>query len=580
MSTPSLDRSHSRSSLETSSESDSKELEKQNQKKKAEPSNQAKVPSTSNRTLKRAGTWSMGYMPKQKTEKETSDPLLSPRKPEQAQPKAPSSSSTSSTPSTSAPIPPATGSGAITRDNRVFAKDLSPKVLSYASAGMQVGGRLAPERLGELLVAVESKGGAIKLAGDNIKRILRGALVIRDFMPEAGEANKDANVIKRICEPFMYWHLDTPAMEKGRKKFIGEFGRIAEKFEGLSKEIQQKEWSKSSRMKKLMDPIMDPVIRLICGSENTLESSKLPDQVKKVLLSIDKHVIAWFLKNGTGKPADLLDARKSALIGFLSTRSLGYVWLTRSQDEKALAVDHLTRLMSYMNSYVSTQIDAFVVDILLKQPDQPVEARKYIEVLTKKTTLKSKPSVPKLALGAGSTLSADKLLSPRTPASSTTHRLTNEKTSSEKADQKKAKADLMKMRVERARFVDQLAKDAGLEAIDYQCYMYVKDIVIKMSRRGFDHFKKDPVRSYAKYADEHYGKIENHGKVKAGLPLKVKNGLDALSLKLLGNPFDEPEVAKPVAKKEASEQTDESSATEPSDETEVETESSTDDTQS
>lgn len=610
MSTPPLSRSDSRSSLEDSSESEAQALKKPANSKSANtPTGSAakpSVPSTSNRTLKRTGTWSVGYMPKDKGETSSSDPLLSPRASDRPKPKAallPSSSHTASSssalaapsvpavptvPSAPAPLsttalPSGTKAPPPTESNRVSASDLSPKVLSYLNVTIQGDISLTPERIGELLLAVETKGGKLKLGGDSINRILRGALIVRDFEPASGTNRRDVNVIEKICEPFMFRHLDTPELDKIRKRFVSDFRKISKQFGDLSKQIPQKQWTKSSLMKDLMDPIMQPVISVICGKANSLDSSALPEQVKQLLLSIDKQVIAHFEANGTGKSADLLSARKSALIGFLSTRSLGYVWMVKTREEKTIKDADLIKLIGYMNSYVSNQIDEFVVNILLAQKDQPSEARRYIEILTRKSTLISKPSVPKLSLTLGSPLAGEKVLSARGGSISSARELSAEQLKSEKAAQKKEKEALMKMRLERARFVDKMAKESGLDKIDHNFYQYVKEIVVKMSRRGFDLFKADPVNSWIKYADKYYGKIENHRQVKAGLPVKVRNALDAYRLKLIGNPFAE--EVQPVASSSAKSSSnaareEESSATEPSDESEVRTESSENEKQS
>lgn len=597
MSTPPISRSHSRSSLEDSSQSDSPELGKQKNKNSNRlpvPDGSApKPPSTSNRPPQHTGTWSKGRV------RADNQPLLSSKPqlvstPRNGAPKGASAQPTTSIGSTTAPsssaVPVVAPSSALTsgaqgtavKDNWVFARDLSPKILSSLAASLQVEGRLAPQKLGELLVAVESKGGQNKLEGDAIRRILRGAVQVRDFSSPSGGGSQDINVIKQICEPFMFRNLVTPELEKARKKFISEFDKVADNFEVFVKEISQKDWVDSDRMAKLMEPVIKPVIDLICGAKHSVESSALPDPVKDMLVSIDKHVIAWFEKNGTGRPADLLDARKSAMIGFLSTRSLGYVWLTISKEEKAIGDQHLKHLMAYMNSYVSKQIVGFVMDLLLKQPDQPVEARKYIEVLTKKSVLKSKPSVPTLNLGKASDA---KMLSPRLPAFSVTPRAVGSSSTPHRAEEKKAKQEKMAMQLERAKLVDRLADDSDLKNIDYACYQYVKDIVVNMSRRGFDHFKQDPTASFIKHADKFYARLENHQKVKAGLPEKVKSAFHTLALKMIGNPFEEESGAPVVSqsKQAVSSSTavnDESSTTEPSDETEVGTESSEDEKRS
>lgn len=610
MSTSSLSRSNSHSSIDDNTDGGGKAQAKPEQKKAdaasaSTSSSSSAVPSTSNRApIKRMGTWSKGYMPTVKAPVSSSDPNLSPRamkgapskpfvlpapggklaKPPSTSHPAPSSStpdpsSSVQTPSSSTrpPLPKSPGAASAKSattmvDNRVFSTDLSAKVLSSLNLALQAGADLAPERVGELLVAVESKGGAIKLEGAAIKSILRGALLIRDFEPMSGGTKTDINVIKRICEPFMFRHLDTPELEKARKKFVGDFDKVAGKFDSLSKKIPPKEWTKSSDMKALMDPIMDPVIELVCGKNNTLSASALPDQIKKVLVAIDKYVIDWFQKNGSDKPADLYGARKSALIGFLSTRSLGYVWQTKTKDEEAIDDGHLTKLIAYMNSCVSTQINEFVLNIMVTQPAQPVEARKYIEVMTSKATLKSKTVVPKLALASSSPLAKDKVLSPRSLAPSSAR-----SADSDKAAEKNRKANLMKFAVERARLVDQLAKQSGLTDIDYKFYQYLKETVVKMSRRGFDHFKQDPIKSCIKYADKYYAKIENHQQVKEGKPAKVRNAFDTLRLKQVGNPFEEEGKAVPstlAPKADEAPAVEDSSETEPSDSPEVVTETS------
>lgn len=588
--TPSGSRSSSRSSLEDHAGNDSKELETKTRERsgvQGKGKGASVVPSTSHRPLQRAGTWTKAYVAVESGSLASSDPSITPRA-KQGKPVRPEAGHASGTGSltsastSSSALPPSSSTGVAPakkgiKDNRVFASDLSPKLHASLWAALQAEAGLSPEKLGELLVAVESKGGANKLEGDAIRRILRGALQVRDFSLPSGDS-RDINVIKQICEPFMFRHLASPALEKARKKFISEFDKVAGKFALLAQEVPQKEWTRSDRMTKLTGSAMGPVVDLICGKENSLDSSALPDPVKKLLMAIDKYVIDWFGKNGTGKPADLLEARKSALIGFLSTRSLGYVWLTKSREEKAIDERHLTLLMAYMNAYVSKGIDGFVMDLILRQPDQPVEARKYIEVLTKKSGLKSKPTVPKLALGKGADA---KMLSPRLTGISATSRADAGSTTPVKAEEKREKERMMKMKLERARLVDRLADASGLKDIDYPCYQYVKDVVVNMSRRGFDHFQQDPAKSFVRHADKFYARLENHQKVRDGLPDKVRNAFQALALRMVGNPFEDdgaealrtpapPSVRRPATEKE------ESSTTESSDETEVVTESSED----
>ncbi len=606
MSTPPLGRTDSRTNLNDSSESEDTQLEKRDREKKGEKpadnNTPSGVPSTSNRPLKRTGTWTHSYMPKDKPQERTaggsSDPLLSPRlghskKPTKDVSASPVYSSSSSTTPSASTNPPASSvqisapSSAQKNEtmvvNTVYANDLPPRVLSYVNLSLDKSGSLAPERIGELLVAVESKGQKIELRGDIIKRIMRGKAVINDFEPGSGGGKTNFNVIASICEPYMLREITTDELEKKRKKFAVDFKKIEQNFIKLIDETPKNEWQKSSRITDLMGPVMKGLEQIVCGEKNNLDTSALPDTVKKLLLSIDKHIIDWYQKNGTKKPADLYSARKNALIGFLATRSLTYVWKNHLEVEGVLERTVLTKLMAYTNSYLSTRLDSFVTNILLSQSDQPTEARKYIEVMTNRVTLKSKASVPTLKFGEA--LTGKGILSPRTPLTPVSQGSETDKAKVAKTAEKAEKIKLMKMRLEHARFIDDLAKNAGIDQIDYQCFQYVKDVVVKMSERGFDNFKKDPIRFYKKYTNEFYKDLKNKKRVDAGLPAKVINALDAYSLRLIGNPFGEvgDEPVKGVqsnTKAVTSKETEKSSETEPSDETEIETESSGEQSQS
>jgi hypothetical protein len=429
------------------------------------------------------------------------------------------------------------------KDDRVFAKNLPPKILAIANLALTNGADISPEKFGALLVAVESHGGAVPLQGDLIKRILRGRLMIHEFAPVSGTEPIDLNIITDVSEPFMSKHLTTPELILARETFEKKMLKVALEFEQLSEKIPKDEWKKSGRMNKLMAPVVDPVIDLICGKKRTLESSLLPDGVKKALLAIDANIIQWFGKNGTGKPADLYEARRSALIGFISTRSLAAVWVMamvkKDADKGTENARKFSVLLGYLNLLVSFKIDDFVNDTLISQPDQTFDQKRYIEVKAGKFSLKSKAMVPSLRIGNGLKVVNEKSFSPRLQGTPSSARSTIINEDDAKVHEKKAKAELMKKKLERAKFVDKLAKDAGLLEIDPQCYQFIKNKVLDMSTRGYDHLKKNSIQSVRKYANEYYADPSNHKKVKDGLPGKVQEALMALQTKLLGNPFEE-----------------------------------------
>ncbi len=448
---------------------------------------------------------------------------------------------TTTTTSTTGVHQPSSGSGGktITKDDRTFATQLSEAVLSSVSAGLQSNSLLKPQTLGKLLVAVESKGGHEKLTHDKIDRVLRGGLVIHDFHPLSGGKAISVNVIESFCEPFMRKHLRSPALEQARTKFLHDFDKKAEKFERLSAGIPPKKWTSSSELQALMADVIQPVMELICGKDNSLETSQLPEHLKKLLLSIDKQVINWFEQSGTGKPRDLFNLRKNALINFLATRSISAVWLNLAKEKESYDRKKLVNLFQFLTSHINKKIDSFVFDLLHQQPDQPMEAKGFVRSKISPIQLKSKPTMPKLDLGSTLSSVGGQVLSPRSTGLSAQRRLAELGRSATVKEKREAQKKEMKALVMRAQTIDRIARESGLVDLDYRCYQDLKKSVVNMSERGYDHFQKNPLESCIKYVSKFYEKTENRLKTNSATPDKIIKALQVLAFKAIGNPFEE-----------------------------------------
>ncbi len=397
-------------------------------------------------------------------------------------------------------------------DNRVFASDLGQKTLATANAILDKQALLSPVRLGELLVAVESKGGKLKLEGDKVTRILRDGLTIRDFHPLAGGKPFNLNIIENATQPFMDHHLATGDLERLRKAVWKDWLKVTAE----GRQIAGKGPERGNQAEdEARNQVIKPVIDMICGEPRSLANSKLPKPIKELLLSIDRNIIHWFTESGSGDMQILFDARRNALIAFLSTRSLGYVWLGRLISEvrhDAGMTKSATQLIQYLNSQVAKHLDDFLLDIMRSQSDQPPKVAKYLELKAGNRTLKSRLGQPRSDDQGSAASSWDQVLSPRKLAP--------------RAVGREAKKKEMDVKLERAKYADHLAACAGLDQLDHGCYQYIKDRLLKVSQRGFDNVRKDPVRFALEYARAFYAE---HTLSDSDKPAQVAKAIQGLN---------------------------------------------------
>ena len=458
--------------------------------------------------------------------------------------------STTSTASTTGK-PAASASG--TRS--IAGSELPAELVAILEQGLGSRGSLPPDQLGKLLVAVGSQCGQARMGEAQTDAILRGGLKIDGYQPSGGTPTT-VNVIEQMCVPFMREHLATPAFEKVLDQIVREFDQVADEVNPLCQNKRPGQFLKDPRVAELMGPVVAPFVDTFCGKQRSFASSGMPAPLKQLLVSIDKEIIRWFEQAGSGKPGDLYQARRNALVNFLSTRSIMPIW-NEQINTRFAHPERYQKMSAFLNSYIAHAIDDFIKDVLIAQPDQSIEQRGYIETLAGRRTLRTKGSMRQLDMPASS-LILDKgksltsmgggtpslALSPRTRGSSTDKVRDAEKLSKKKAMERKA---------ERAQLIDQIALKSAIDRIDHAFFLHLKESIVNGSARGFDNFKRDPISSCIQRAKDWYALPVNAKIAKTSTPATVVGNLDVIreafpvdmattfkrmQLDLPSNPFD------------------------------------------
>ncbi len=457
--------------------------------------------------------------------------------------KPPSTSATPSVSTSTSTSTAATASPASSGTHRSLAASaLTPKIQAIVAAGMQSEGKLSAESLGELLVAVESNCGQAPMTEASIKDILRPGLRITGYQV-SGVPSIEINVIQKFSDPFMNAILDTPEYDRLLKTMVREFDAVAGPVNSLSENKKSHQYVRDPDVSALMLPVITPFLDKFCGKERTYATSTMPGELKRLLMTIDAGIIRWFKKSGTGVPRDLFAARRNAIANYLSTRSIMPIWDNKLRAMFPDQPGRYNKLTGFLNSTISLMLDDFIKDLMLAQPNQSSEEKSYVEVLAGRKALKSKPSMPRLQLSSQSVFGTEKSLKAMgtsTPRSVSSPRTATSPTSAErKAAEKAEKKAAMERKLERAKLADQIAKQADLSKLDHKFYQYLKEIIINTSVRGFDNFKKDPIRSCIKHADNYYNMPENLKIARTTVPQTVRANLEKIHDDFLPEASDE-----------------------------------------
>jgi hypothetical protein len=402
--------------------------------------------------------------------------------------------STPKSPSSSNNAPQALASPKASEMGGVHVSDL-PKALSMIiDLGIQ-NHILKPEKLALLLVTVDNQYGK-KRGDESIKTVLRESLFIIDYRSAAGTLYKKLSIIEKYCEPFINYHLDQKKMDELLQKVMREYDRVGDKVTKLSEGLRAVEQVNHPEIVALMAPTMKLVGDYFFGLDMKLKSSKFPDPIKKLFIEIDRQVIAQYGKNGGDEIRELLQRRKSALVGFIATFSFMTIWAPKLAADTKKSFGFYAKLSSYINSYLINKVDRFVIDILLNQKNQSEKAKNHVDDYAKKLKLTTQ-SASKLQLVGdekGGMLSSIKgLLSPR--SSSTSHLgVTSKEATDEESNFNEEAARRSEMQRKRIVRLTEFAKIAGFDKISTEFFILIRNKIIDLKANDYTLFTKNPIQ--------------------------------------------------------------------------------------
>jgi hypothetical protein len=401
--------------------------------------------------------------------------------------------STPKSPNSSSSATQALASPKASEKGGVHVSDL-PKALSMIiDLGIQ-NHILKPEKLALLLVTVDNQYGK-KKGDESIKTMLREPLFIIDYRSAAGTLYEKLNIIEKYCEPFISHHLDHPKLDELLQKVMREYDKVGDKVTKLSEGLRAVEQVNHPEIVALMAPLMKLVGDYFFGSDMKLKSSKFPEPIKKLLIDIDRQVIAQFEKNGSGEMRELLQRRKSALVGFISTFSFMTIWAPKLAADTKKSAGFYAKLSSYINSYLVNKLDRFVIDILINQEHQSEKAKKHVGDYAKELKLTAQ-SASKLQLAGaekGGMLSSIKgLLSPRSSSISQSSAASKEVSDEDSGFNEEA-ARQREMQRNRIKKLAKFAETAGFDKISSEFFVLIRNKIIDLKAKDYNAFTKDPV---------------------------------------------------------------------------------------
>ncbi len=408
----------------------------------------------------------------------------------------------------------------------VHASDLPKGLSPIIDIGIQ-NHILKPEKLALLLVTLDNLYGKTKEAGSS-NTIMRESLLITDYLSAAGTFCEKLDISKIFCEPFINHHLDHKKLDELLQKVMREFSKVGAKVTKLSEGLRPVEQINHPEIVALMVPVMKLVGDYFFGSDMKLASSKFQDPIKKLLLEIDHQVVAQFEKSGSGEMKELLQLRKSALVGFISTFSFMTIWAPKLAADVKNGAGFYAKLGSYINSYLVNKIDSFVIDILINQEHQSKKAKSYVGDYAKglKLTTQSASKVQLVGAEKGGVLSSLKgLFSPR--SSSISHSgVASKEALDEESDFNEEEARKLEMQRNRIKKLAKFAETAGFDKISLEFFVLIRNKIIDLKAKDYNAFTKNPVE-YCLQQLEVFKMQKDEKSTDSDLFKKIKQSIDS-----------------------------------------------------
>lgn len=427
------------------------------------------------------------------------------------------SSSSSSTSTTAVNATPRADMPTTARSKGVPADKLTEKSRSLLTAAMMQG-KISPEALGYILVDVQTEGFTKSLdEADQGTPFLRGGLIVNGLLNSSGTPYEPINLIEKFLQPAAEASFNTLEWTKIRDRLINNYSSVAEDVEPIAKGMRPAEMQKSEKLKALMDPVIQPLIDQVCGADQTLEGSKLPDFWKRMLRGVDDAVMLWAKKTNFDSQKELNQIRKQGLIALISTRGVMVVWGKPIQENLQKKGLDSVKFSAYTNSYFSHRVEKFLVDILLSRKDKEGDkfdnqTRNYIKLLSGQKKMKTSARMDNSAESSElknlkrlrNTKSSMTTVNDPEGSTTTLSPRENERVTSEKTQLQTEQ----KKEFQRRDYFKKFNKVIDLAKIDPEYYRYFyKYVVQTMSDKAYEQFTKDPVKYCLKHVDKFYAGV-------------------------------------------------------------------------
>ena len=304
--------------------------------------------------------------------------------------------------------------------------------------------------------------------------------------------------------------------------------------------MRPKQMQESEKIKNLMDPVIQPLTTWVCGKNENLTSSQLPEVWKSLLLGIDDAVVQWAKNIQSTDMKEIKRLRSEALVAFISTRGLMIVWGEKLQTfGEAKGIDQ-AKFTSYVNSYFAHRANKFITDIMLSRRDLVSDEfdskmRGYIKVLGGRKDLVSK--APKEnASGRRQLMKSRTLQSTKAPPANSSNTVIDE--SATLSPRMREKIDIDKTRdikqqqsvFQRQKFFRDFSKLANLAKISPEFFKAFQTHVMKeMSDRAYEKFQQDPVQLCTRYLGKFYVGVLN--KERQAAEKSIRTALAAIKQK-------------------------------------------------
>jgi hypothetical protein len=180
-----------------------------------------------------------------------------------------------------------------------------------------------------------------------------------------------------------------------RRTVLKNYLPVASSVEVAARGMRPKEMQQSEQIKNLMDPVIKPFTTWICGENENLASSQLPEAWKSLLVGIDDAVVYWAKNKDCNNMKEIKSLRSEAMIAFISTRGYMMAWGTSIQKYSNEHNIGSEKFSSFLNSYFAHRADKFITDIMLTRKDLvgdefDSKMRGYLKVLGGRKDLVSK----------------------------------------------------------------------------------------------------------------------------------------------------------------------------------------------